>query len=85
MTERETQQQVGLLYECAVAEMEETLKSFLRQYDAGRKTWMDVLNVQKEVSDVRLQLEQARTTWLEMSLRLAAITGQLDSAAEVKP
>ena len=72
-------------YEQSVAEIEETLQSFLRQYDAGRKSWMDVLNIQREVSDTRLQLEQARAAWLEMSLRIAAITGQLDRITGVNP
>ncbi len=84
-TERETQQLMMQSYEQSVAEIEETLQSFLRQYDAGRKSWMDVLNIQREVSDTRLQLEQARAAWLEMSLRIAAITGQLDRITGVNP
>ena len=62
-----------------------TLVSFLRQYDAGRKTWIDVLNTQKELADNRLALEQSRISELELALRLAAITGALDAAAQIQP
>ena len=84
-TERETQRLMIDSYERSVTEIEETMQSFLRQYDAGRKSWMDVLNIQREVTDTRLQLEEARAAWLEMSLRIAAITGQLDRITGVNP
>ena len=84
-TERETQRLMIDSYERSVTEIEETMQSFLRQYDAGRKSWMDVLNIQREVTDTRLQLEEARAAWLEMSLRIAAITGQLDRMTGVRP
>jgi adhesin transport system outer membrane protein len=64
---------------------ETTLTSFLRQYDAGRKTWIDVLNTQKELADYRLSLEQTRISELELVLRLAAITGALDAPAQIQP
>lgn len=64
---------------------EATLASFMRQYDAGRKTWIDVLNTQKELAENRLALEQTRISELELALRLAAITGALDAAAEIQP
>lgn len=84
-TERETQRLMIQSYERSVVEIEETMQSFLRQYDAGRKSWIDVLNIQREVADTRLQLEQTRAAWLEMSLRIAAITGQLDTITGVNP
>jgi adhesin transport system outer membrane protein len=62
-----------------------TLASFLRQYDAGRKTWIDVLNTQKELADNRLALEQTRVSELELVLRLAAISGALDAVAQIQP
>ena len=38
--------------------VESTMSSFLRQYESGRKTWIEVLNVQKELAGLRFQLEQ---------------------------
>lgn len=69
--------------EALVTFNEETLASFMRQYDAGRKSWVDVLNAQRELSDARLALEQTRSSHQEGSLRLAAQLGQLDSPAGV--
>ena len=84
VTERGIQNNIISSYEQSTEEMEETLKSIIRQFDAGRKSWIDVLNFQRELTDMRHQLVQAKTNWLEVSLRIAAINGRLDSAAEVK-
>lgn len=65
--------------ELLVTATEETLASFMRQYDAGRKTWVDVLNAQRELADARLALEQTRSSLQENTLRLAAQLGKLDS------
>ena len=64
---------------------ETTLASFLRQYDAGRKTWIDVLNTQKELADNRLSLEQTLISEMELALRLSAISGALDAVAQIQP
>lgn len=64
---------------------ESTLASFLRQYDAGRKNWIDVLNTQKELIDNCLALEQTRISELELTLRLAALLGALDEVAQIQP
>ena len=84
VTERGIQNNIISSYEQSTEEMEETLKSIIRQFDAGRKSWIDVLNFQRELTDMRHQLVQAKTNWLEVSLRIAAINGRLDSVAEVK-
>lgn len=84
MTERSTQQQLGNSYAQAAAEMSDALQSTLRQYDAGRKSWIDVLNFQRELHDTQQQLEVARINSQEIELRLSAYIGQLDQLAEVK-
>ena len=84
VTERGIQNNIISSYEQSTEEMEETLKSIIRQFDAGRKSWIDVLNFQRELTDMRHQLVQAKTNWMEVSLRIAAINGRLDAAAEVK-
>jgi adhesin transport system outer membrane protein len=65
-------------YEMLVKSAEETLSSFMRQHDAGRKSWVDVLNAQREFSEARLALEQSKSSLQESALRLAAQLGQLD-------
>ncbi|WP_369412294.1 TolC family protein [Geotalea toluenoxydans] len=57
----------------------------MRQYDAGRKTWVDVLNAQRELSDARLALEQTRSSFQENSLRLAVLLGRLDGTIGIQP
>ena len=84
VTERGIQNNIISSYEHSTEEMEETLKSIIRQFDAGRKSWIDVLNFQRELTDMRHQLVQAKTNWMEVSLRIAAINGRLDATAEVK-
>ena len=68
-----------------VTATQETLDSFMRQYDAGRKTWVDVLNAQKELADARQALEQTKSSLMEFSLRLGVAIGQMDRYAELQP
>ena len=67
-----------------VAATQETLDSFMRQYDAGRKSWVDVLNAQKELADARQAMEQTKGSLMEFSLRLGVIIGKLDRYAELQ-
>ncbi len=76
-----TNESVGVTYGLAAAERQATLESFLRQFDAGRKSWLDVLNSQSEVFEMRHMLVQSKINWMEASLRLAALVGQLDRLA----
>ena len=68
-----------------VAANQETLDSFMRQYDAGRKSWVDVLNAQKELADARQSMEQTRSSLMADSLRLGVVTGRLDKYAGLLP
>jgi len=69
--------------EVVVKANEDTMESFLRQYDAGRKTWVDVLNIQRDLSDAWQTFDQNRTLLLETRLRLMAMLGELDEIAGV--
>ncbi len=60
-----------------------TRESFYRQYDSGRKTWMEVLNIQRELTELLLQLVQAKNDQLSLSLRIAALIGHLDKVAGI--
>jgi len=81
LTDLQSLQLVLQSYEQLVMSTAETLASFMRQYDAGRKSWVDVLNTQRELSDARLSLEQTRSSLLETRLRLAVELGNLDIQA----
>ena len=74
-------------YKASIDRLESVVDSYRRQYEAGRKEWLELLNLYREVADLRLQLEQAHTDWTSDSISLTAATGQLDdfSIAERTP
>lgn len=84
LTDLHSQQLVLQSNELLVQSTGKTLDSFMRQYDAGRKSWVDVLNSQRELSDARLNLEQTRSALLVTKLLLATQCGQFDLLAGVK-
>ncbi|WP_186474061.1 TolC family protein [Psychrobacter sp. KCTC 72983] len=49
----------------AVAGAEIVVSSYERQFIAGRKSWIEVLNAVRELSDYKVQLVQTRATLLE--------------------
>ncbi len=66
-------------YAASIDRLDTVLASYQRQYEAGRKGWLELLNLYREVAELRLQLEQAHTDWTTDSISLAAATGQLDN------
>lgn len=72
-----------LLHEqrAAAEDLSFLLSSYKRQYEAGTKAWLDVLNIQRELSDRRLQLAQVQGDAYTYALRLKAITAALDELA----
>lgn len=68
----------------AIAAVDETRESFIRQFDSGRKSWVEVLNIQRELTQSRFELSRMYNDWLVLSMRLAAISGQLDAVAGIK-
>lgn len=81
------QMQQGLVISLAdsVKELTTLFNSYRRQYEAGTKSWLDVLNLQRELSEQRLQQVQAESDWLTFSLRLTALTGGFDELLGIKP
>jgi adhesin transport system outer membrane protein len=65
-----------------VDSLTDTLASFMRQYQSGRKSWMEVLNTQRELTQQRLQLSQIQNNWLILSLRVATMIGNLDQQTD---
>ncbi|WP_417618498.1 TolC family protein [Oceanisphaera sp.] len=83
MLDRQVKQSLMSSQQLAVAAAEATMNSFMRQYETGRKSWVELLNTQRELTEQRLQLAQLRSEWQILSLRVAALTGGLDQLAEV--
>ena len=67
-----------------VASTAGTLASYARQYEAGRKRWLDLLNIQQEHARARLALEQAATTLARTKLKLAVRLGRLDPPCRIR-
>ena len=67
----------------SVVQLEALLASYKRQYEAGTKAWLDVLNMQRELSEQKLQSIQVQADWMTYALRLSALVGQLDERAGV--
>ena len=82
---RKMQQTLVLSLAESVTELTALLDSYKRQYVAGTKSWLDVLNLQRELNEQRLQQVQADNDWLSYSLRLGALTGGFDELLGIKP
>lgn len=67
-----------------VTELTAILASYQRQYEAGQKAWLDVLNMQREMTEQLLAQAQAESDWLIYTLKLTALTGGLDALAGEK-
>ncbi|NBS97280.1 MAG: hypothetical protein EBT08_14235, partial [Betaproteobacteria bacterium] len=53
--------------------------SFLRQYRVGRKSWLDVLNAQREAVQARYSLADVDAQALSGALRVRLVTGALSA------
>lgn len=56
----------------------EVSESYARQYTAGRKTWLDVLNAVREATQAELALVDAKSQMQAAVLRLKLLTGRLN-------
>lgn len=63
----------------------QTLASYVRQYKAGRKSWLDLLNIQQEQGRARISLEQVKSSLQQVELRLAVQMGFLDNLSGINP
>lgn len=66
--------------ELARAMTTEVFDSYTRQYTAGRKTWIDVLNAIREATLSELALADANAQIMGSALRLKLLTGNLPAA-----
>lgn len=77
-SERAARQRLADANASALQDLEQLFASYRRQYEAGTKSWLDLLNIERELSDQRLQQAQAENDWLVLTLQLAAESGRLD-------
>ena len=68
-----------------VAALDASMASFMRQFEAGRKSWLEILNTQREVVDSRIALSRAQTARDQAGLRLMVNTGTFWSWLEQLP
>ncbi len=57
-------------------------ESYTRQYTAGRKTWLDVLNTVRESTQSEVAVTDAKAQATGASLRLRLATGNLRGVLE---
>ena len=55
------------------------VESYARQYTAGRKSWLDVLNAQRESAQALYGLADVQANRLRVQLRLEIYTGRLSA------
>jgi len=84
LVNRKVQQGLILSQREVVDSLTATMASFMRQYESGRKSWVEVLNTQRELTEQRLLLAQIENDWLILSLRVATLIGSLDQQAGIK-
>jgi adhesin transport system outer membrane protein len=67
----------------SLRDLESLLASYQRQYESGTKSWLDLLNVQRELFEQRRELVQAQADLQIYSLQLLARIGGLDTLAGI--
>lgn len=60
----------------------EVVDSYMRQYTVGRKSWIDVLNAQRELTQALYSQADARTGALASTVRLRILVGEHERRAE---
>lgn len=64
----------------SLAASEAIAKAWNRQFVAGRKTWLDVMNAARELTQLETQIADARSSTLLLSWRLAIVGQGLQAA-----
>ncbi|MEN0582280.1 TolC family protein [Phytobacter palmae] len=85
LDQRDANQTLMAGYEQSVVELSGTLASFRRQYESGYKSWLDVLNAVRELTEQQQALVSVRSAWRVDCLRLAARTGRMDDTTGALP
>jgi outer membrane protein, adhesin transport system len=84
--ERNRRLQVELIHvqSQSVSDLESLLASYQRQYESGSKSWLDVLNIERELFEQKGVLVQSQTDLQIYSLRILARIGGLDTLAGIE-
>lgn len=69
----------------ALSASQAVLESFERQFNAGRKTWLDLMTVAKDVAQNEMQLAELRGAELQTSWHLHILTSDNYSQTQSKP
>ena len=69
----------------ALLASQSVLESFERQFNAGRKTWLDLMTVAKDVAQNEMQLAELRGAELQTSWHLHILTSDNYSQIHSKP
>jgi adhesin transport system outer membrane protein len=59
--------------------------SYERQFLAGRKSWLDVMNAARELAQTETQLADLVSTQVLVTWRLVLNTGGVDAIAKASP
>jgi len=82
---RESLARLSREYQKAINASAQTLASFKRQYQAGRKSWLEVLNTLRELTELKLQQVQTESDERVAYISLIALIGGLDEYAGLQP
>ncbi len=85
LSDRDMIRQLVELNDSLAQSTAKTLASYTRQYEVGRKSWLDLLNIQQEHARARLTLEQVKSSLQQVQLRLAVQMGLLDDLSGITP
>ena len=69
----------------ALSASQSVLESFERQFNAGRKTWLDLMTLAKDVAQNEMQLAELRGAELQTSWHLHILTSDNYSQVNPKP
>jgi len=63
------------ILEQQVITLQRSARSFLRQFESGKKTWIDVLNINRELVDAKINLSKVRSHKEQSQIKLMVNTG----------
>ena len=64
--------------------VQQVFESYSRQYLAGRKSWLEVMNASREIAQGEVQLAEALASQVVVTWRLAIVALGLDDAVQYK-
>ena len=84
LNSRETQKGLSDVLQTSIHELNSIAASYQRQYEAGSKSWLDILNIQRELTEQMLQQVQAQNDWVNNTIQLQAMMGSFDQLVDLE-